>query len=112
MSIYLLDRPQKGLAFLINNLHNEQKATRNDVSQLEAMFKRINVQVDSVKINQDKCELTAIATELKVKDMSSFNLCFLVVLSHGIQGDKIVCLNGTKKSTFDIEFFIESLREN
>ena len=35
MNIYQLRRPQKGLAFIINNLHNEQKATRNDVNKLE-----------------------------------------------------------------------------
>ena len=113
MNIYQLRRPQKGLAFIINNLHNEQKATRNDVNKLEAMFKRINVQVDSVKINLDKNELSDIADELKVKDMTSYSLCFLVVLSHGIQGDKIVCMNDImKKSTFDIEFFVESLGSN
>ncbi len=42
---YQLDRPEKGLALIINNLHNKQKATRNDVSNLEAMFKKIGVQV-------------------------------------------------------------------
>jgi len=112
MSVYNLHRPQKGIAFIINNLHNEQKATRNDVNQLETMFKRINVQVDAPKLNVDKSGLTALAVELKVKEMNCFNLCFLVVLSHGIQGDKIVCMDGTVKSTFDIEFLIESLKEN
>ncbi len=112
MSIYKLHRPKKGLAFIINNLHNEQKATREDVKKLKAMFNRINVQVDSIKINQDKNELTTIAAELKTKDMSSYNLCFLVVLSHGIQGDKIVCMNGKEQSTFDIEFFVENLSGN
>ena len=42
---YKLDRPEKGLALIINNLHNEQKATRNDVSKLKAMFDKIGVQV-------------------------------------------------------------------
>jgi len=113
MSIYKLHRPKKGIAFIINNLHNEQKVTREDVKKLKAMFNRINVQVDCVKINQDKNELTSIAAELKTKNMSSYNICFLVVLSHGIQGDKIVCMNEQmKKSSFDIEFFVESLDGN
>ena len=83
MNVYQLHRPQKGLAFIINNLHNEQKATRKDVIKLDAMFKRINVHVDSIKINQDKNELIAFANELKAKDLTPYNLCFLLVLSHG-----------------------------
>jgi hypothetical protein len=42
---YKLDRTKKGFAIIINNLHNEQKATRNDVSKLETMFNTIGVQV-------------------------------------------------------------------
>ena len=97
-----------GYALIINNLHDEQKATRNDVTKLETMFQKIKVQVDPVKINQDKNELIAIAEDLKVKDLKSYNLFFLVVLSHGLHGDKIVC----NSSTFDIEFFVESLDKN
>jgi hypothetical protein len=112
MDIYSLDRPKKGLAIIINNLHNEQKATRNDVTKLKAMFQKINVQLDQIKIDQDKNELLLIANNLKDKDLSSYNLFFLVVLSHGILGDKIVCMNGTNQSTFDIEYFVENLSQN
>ena len=112
MNVYDLDRPKKGLALIINNLHDEQKATRIDVIKLEAMFQAINVQIDQVKINQDKKELIDIAAELKVKDMTSYNIFFLVVLSHGLLGDKIICQHGTDTSTFDIEFFVESLGKN
>ena len=112
MNIYNLNRTKKGLAVIINNLHNEQKASRNDVTKLQSMFQKINVQVDPIKINQDKDELFAIATNLQDKDLSFYNLFFLVVLSHGILGDKIVCMNGTKLSTFDIEYFVESLSKN
>jgi hypothetical protein len=112
MNFYNLDRAKKGLAIIINNLHNEQKATRNDVRQLQSMFQKINVQLDQIKIDQDKSELREIANDLRDKDLSSYNLFFLVVLSHGILGDKIVCMNGTKQSTFDVEYFVESLSQN
>jgi len=109
MSSYELKRPQKGIAFIINNLHFKQKETRIDVDRLKTMFKIINVQVDFDKHDQDKDKLNAIAYELKNKDMSSYNLCFLVVISHGSQGDKIECSDGT---AFDIDLFVESLGEN
>jgi len=112
MNFYNLDRAKKGLAIIVNNLHNEQKATRNDVQILQSMFQKINVQLDQIKIDQDKNELRAIANDLRDKDLSSYNLFFLVVLSHGILGDKIVCMNGTKQSTFAIEYFVESLSQN
>jgi len=108
MNIYELDRPEKGLALIINNLHNEQKATRKDVARLEAMFKKVEIQIDTVKINQDKKELTEIASDLENRDLSVFNVFFLVIISHGLQGDKIVCASGA----FDIEFFVESLSKN
>ena len=108
MNVYDLDRPKKGLALIINNLHNEQKATRKDVTKLEVMFQRINVHVDPVKIDQDQNELSAIAEDLKVKDMISFNLFFLVVISHGLEGDKIKCNSGA----VDVELFVESLVKN
>ena len=44
--------------------------------------------------------------------MTSYNIFFLVVLSHGLLGDKIICQHGTDTSTFDIEFFVESLGKN
>ena len=108
MNIYQLDRPKKGLALIINNLHTEQTATRNDVTKLEAMFKKINVQVEPVKINQDKEELEDIADDLRIRDMSSYNLFFIVVISHGLQGDNIFCNSGA----FDIEHFVENLSKN
>jgi hypothetical protein len=108
MNIYDLDRPKRGLAVIINNLHSEQKATRNDVAKLEAMFQKIDIQVDPVKINQDKNELSTLAEDLRVKDMKSFNLFFLLVISHGLDGDKIKCSSGA----VDIELFVESLVKN
>ena len=111
MSVYQLDRPLKGLACIINNLHNEQKATRGDVTNLEKMFKKLNI-THEVKINLGKDELNTLANDLKDKNLSSYNLYYLVVLSHGVSGDRIVCQNGTATSTFDIEFFVESLAKN
>jgi hypothetical protein len=108
MKNYELDRPKKGIAYIVNNLHDEQPETRNDVANLESMFKKINVQVDQVKLNQDKNELRAFAAELEDKDMNSYNLFFLVVISHGRQGDKIVCDSGA----FGIECLVESLSKN
>jgi len=69
MNVYELDRPYLGCALIINNLHYEQKATRNDVTRLIAMFQKIKVQVHSVEINSDTSKLTSIAEELKEKDM-------------------------------------------
>jgi hypothetical protein len=91
MDVYDLDRVRTGCALIINNLHDEQKVTQNDVAKLKAMFKKIKVHVYPVKSNQDKNELIKIAEYLKVKDMKSYNIFFLVVLSHGLYGDKIVC---------------------
>ena len=48
----MLDRPQKGLAIIINNLHNEQKGTRKDVENLINMFEKINVYTEETKKNQ------------------------------------------------------------
>ena len=84
--IYELDRPVKGLAYIINNLHSEQKQTQNDVIKLEKMFGRINVQVEPVEVNQDKKELEQFAKNLQFREMESFNILFLVVISHGLQG--------------------------
>jgi len=109
MSSYELNRPQKGIAFIINNLHCEQIATRIDVDRLKTMFKIIDVQVDFDKLDQDKNELTAIAYELKNKDMRAYNLCFLLIISHGIHGDKIKC---SDQSFFNINYFVKSLGEN
>jgi hypothetical protein len=52
MAIYELNKTKKGIAYIINNLHIEQSQTQNDVTNLENMFKRINVKVESVKENQ------------------------------------------------------------
>ena len=84
--IYELDRPVKGLAYIIKNLHSEQKQTQNDVIKLEKMFGRINVQVEPVEVNQDKKELEQFAKNLQFREMESFNILFLVVISHGLQG--------------------------
>ena len=84
--IYELDRPVKGLAYIINNLHNEQKQTQNDVIKLENMFRTIKVQVEPVEVNQDKKELEQFAKNLQFREMESFNILFLVVISHGLQG--------------------------
>ena len=43
MNAYVLDRPQKGVAIIINNLHNEQPGTQKDVTSLEKMFQAIRV---------------------------------------------------------------------
>jgi hypothetical protein len=90
MNVYNLDRPVKGLAHIINNLHSEQKQTQNDVIKLEKMFKRIKVQVEPVKTNQDKKELEIFASNLKCQEMDSFNIFFLVVISHGLQGFPLI----------------------
>ena len=108
MNCYQLDRPEKGFCQIINNLHNEQKATRKDVERLEKMFKQINVQVAQTKINQDKLELHQYSKELENKNLQPFNIFFLVVLSHGTHGDKLVCSSGL----FDIEEFVEAIGKN
>ena len=108
MNCYQLDRPQKGFCQIINNLHNEKKATRKDVERLESMFQKINVQVAQTKINQDKFELHNYSKDLEAQDLKSFNIFILVVLSHGTHGDKIKCNSGL----FDIEEFIEAIGKN
>jgi len=88
MTIYELDRSLKGIgiAYIINNLHFEQSQTQYDVTNLENMFKTINVKVESVKVNQDKEELEKFAKNLQLIEMNSLNIFFLVVISHGLKG--------------------------
>ena len=112
MNAYVLDRPQKGVAIIINNLHNEQTGTQKDVTSLEKMFQVINVQVESVRKNQSKTELDTLSKELEDKDLQNVNLFFLVVISHGILGDKIKCLSGKDEAFFDLEEFVASLGKN
>ena len=109
MSTYTLDRPQKGLALIINNLHNEQKATRKDVEKLEKMFEKINVQTEETKINQSQSQLRTTCAGLKSRNFEDYNIFFLVVLSHGDRGDKIKCHHS---GYFDVEEFVESLSKN
>ncbi len=40
-NVYDLDRPQLGNAVIINNLHLEQPATRNDVASLENVLRKV-----------------------------------------------------------------------
>ena len=40
-NMYDLDRPQIGYAVIINNLHLEQPATRNDVASLENVLRKV-----------------------------------------------------------------------
>ena len=108
MNLYHLGRPQKGFCQIINNLHNEQKATRKDVERLEKMFQKINVQVAQTMINQDKSELRTYSKVIEDQNLESFNIFILVVLSHGTQGDKIICDSGL----FDIEELVEAIGKN
>ncbi len=91
MAIYELDKTKKGIAYIINNLHIEQSQTQNDVTNLENMFETINIKVESVKENQDKEELEQFAKNLQFLEMNSYNIFFLVVISHGLKG--IICIN-------------------
>ncbi len=40
-NVYDLDRPQLGHAIIVNNLHLEQPATRNDVASLENVLRKV-----------------------------------------------------------------------
>jgi hypothetical protein len=40
-NVYVLDQPQLGYAVIINNLHLEQPATRNDVASLENVLRKV-----------------------------------------------------------------------
>ena len=112
MNAYVLDRAKKGVAIIINNLHNEQPGTQTDVTSLEKMFQVINVQVESVRKNQSQAQLDTLSKELEDKDLQNVNLFFLVVISHGILGDKIKCHSGEDDAFFDLEEFVKSLGKN
>ena len=90
-----MDRPQKGLALIINNLHGEQTGTEEDVKNLEKMFKKIGIDTDEVKINQTKEQVAEICADLEKKNLKDYNMFFLVVISHGVKGDKIKCKDST-----------------
>ena len=112
MNAYVLDRPKKGVAIIINNLHDEQPGTQNDVISLEKMFQVINVIVEPVRTNQSKADLDKLAIDLGNKDLADTSLFFLVVISHGIFGDKIKCHSGKNEAFFDMEEFVKSLGKN
>ena len=112
MNAYVLDRAKKGVAIIINNLHNEQPGTQTDVTSLEKMFQVINVQVESVRKNQSQAQLDTLSKELEDKDLQNVNLFFLAVISHGILGDKIKCSSGKDEAFFDLEEFVVSLGKN
>ena len=105
-----MDREKIGLAIIINNLHNEQPQTRKDVEKFEETFKMIGIEVQNPRLNQDKVELKELADELALADFYSYNAVFLVIISHGMAGDLIVCPG--KKKTFDMHFFVENLCKN
>ena len=104
-----MDRDKIGLAIIINNLHNEQKQTRNDEKNLKEAFEKIKVEVRKPKLNQDKQELEELADKLATDNFFSYNVVFLVIISHGKTGDMIVCQN---KKTFDMQSFVDKLCEN
>ena len=108
MSPYQLDRPQKAFCQIINNLHNEQKATRQDVDRLKNMYSRINVKEVQTRENLDKSELQQYSKDLELQNLKAFNIFFLIVLSHGVLGDMIQCRSGL----FHIEDFVEAIGKN
>jgi hypothetical protein len=114
MTSYPMTRDQIGLAFIINNLDSDEKQqtqARNDVKKLEETFKKIGVKIDTPnRKNQDKKELEDFAETLATADFNAYNAVFLVIISHGIDGDLIACQ--VKDTYFDSKIFVEKLSEN
>ena len=50
VSVYDLDRPRAGYVLIINNLHDDQLATRNDVKRLENVFKKVRNPCTNTKL--------------------------------------------------------------
>ena len=109
MNFYTFDRPEKGLALIINNLDSEQEGTKMDVDNLKNMFKIINIKTEEVQNDQTLDEIKKICEDLETKDLTAYNMFFLVVISHGKMGDQIICKDS---KNFEIQNFIKSLQEN
>ena len=109
MSTYNLDRPQKGLALIINNLDSEQEGTKKDVENLQKMFQKINIETEEVKTDQTADQLQNICNDLKNKNLEAYNMFFLVVISHGEKGDLINCGD---PNLFDIQVFVNCLKKH
>ena len=50
VSVYDLDRPRVGYVLIINNLHDDQPATRNDVTRLENVFEKVKNPCTNTKL--------------------------------------------------------------
>ena len=79
-------RPKAGVCFIINNHDAEIKATRKDVSNIKEAFETLGFQVEAPKINLSDAEMALFIRDLRRRDMSSFNVFCLFVLSRGVPG--------------------------
>ena len=111
MNSYIFDRPKKGRALIINNLFTDHKAqSAKDVKNLTKMFETINVDMDEIQNDQNKNQLNAICENLKKEDLTDINMFFLVVISHGVVGDKMKCYEDDY--VFEVERFVKKLGKN
>ena len=81
-----MSRPKAGLCITINNLDSEIFATRMDVNNIKEAFEIAGFQVEAPKINLSDAEMALFIRDLRRRDMSSFNVFCLFVLSRGVPG--------------------------
>ena len=108
MGVYCYPRPKKGLALIINNSLKNNQA---DINNLAQMFRIIGYEAEYMYENSSSSpsQTVDIYEHLKTRDMSEYNVFFLVVLSDVQKGGKICALS---KDNLEIERLVESLAGN
>ena len=104
-------RPKAGICFIINNLDAQIKATRKDVNNIKEALETVGFQVEAPKINLSDAEMALFIRDLRRRDMSSFNVFCLFVLSRGVPGYQTYPARATTAS-FDVAELAEALGLN